>query len=127
MTAAARHAGTGADVYGQARRATASPRAIEYAAFSRVTGQLTAAEAAPGEMTRLAAALHDNNRLWMALAADLAGPENRYPDALRGQLISLGAFVLRHSRQVLAGEATLRPLIDVNMAVMRGLRGAEAA
>ncbi|MEM6972334.1 MAG: flagellar biosynthesis regulator FlaF [Pseudomonadota bacterium] len=108
--------------YGVAREATATPRAIEYDAFSRVTGGLTAASSAD-DYARLASALHDNLRLWTTLAADLAGDGNAYPAALRGQLISLARFVQRHSQAVLAQKATVAPLIEINTAVMRGLRG----
>ncbi|MEM9782790.1 MAG: flagellar biosynthesis regulator FlaF [Pseudomonadota bacterium] len=111
--------------YGQARAATATPRSMEYAAFGRVTGALTKVATAD-DLSATAAALHDNLKLWAALAADLAGDGNAYPESLRAQLISLAAFVQRHSRAVLAGQATVAPLIDINTAVMRGLRGADA-
>ena len=59
----------------------------------------------------------------MILAADLADPGNGLPDALKAQLLSLARFSLRHSDRVLAGNATSAVLIDVNISIMKGLRG----
>ncbi len=49
--------------------------------------------------------------------------DNKLPDALRAQLIGLAEFVRKHSLQVLAGKASIVPLIDINTSIMRGLRG----
>ena len=60
------------------------------------------------------------------------GHARRGPDAatatrcrspLRAQLISLAEFVRRHSLAVLGGRASVAPLIDINTAIMKGLRG----
>ncbi len=48
---------------------------------------------------------------------------NKLPDALRAQLIGLAEFVRKHGMQVLAGKASIVPLIDINTSIMRGLRG----
>ena len=48
---------------------------------------------------------------------------NSLPVPLRAQLISLAEFVRRHSLAVLAGRARLGALIDINTAIMKGLRG----
>ena len=42
---------------------------------------------------------------------------------LRAQLVSLAEFVRRHSLAVLGGRASIAPLIDINTAIMKGLRG----
>ena len=42
---------------------------------------------------------------------------------LRAQLISLAEFVRRHSLAVLGGRARIGALIDINTAIMKGLRG----
>lgn len=114
------------DVYGQASRALGTPRAIEYQVFSQVTAELQQAQR-QGDFPRLAEALGRNGKLWAALIADLSRSDNALPEALRAQLISLGTFVLRHTRLVLRREAEAQPILDVNLAVMRGLRGAVAA
>lgn len=101
-------------------------RDAEYEAFSRVTRMLR--QAAQDEHgPDLIAAAHKNNQLWTILAADLAGSDNGLPDALRAQLLSLASFSLRHGHLAMAGKAKVDPLIDINMAMMRGLRQEIAA
>jgi len=62
-------------------------------------------------------------RLWSTLALDVAQPENGLPSALRAQLFYLYQFTTEHSRAVLKGAASVEVLVDINTAVMRGLRG----
>ncbi|MEM7530279.1 MAG: flagellar biosynthesis regulator FlaF [Pseudomonadota bacterium] len=119
--------GTSHAAYGNASKVLGTPRSIEYQAFARVNGQLTAAAGPEGDFPRLAAALWDNQRLWTALIADLASSDNALPETLRAQLISLGAFVMNHSRRVVAREAEAGPLLEINAAVMRGLRAQSSA
>lgn len=111
-----------------AATALRSPRAAEYDAFARVTARLrSAAGAGPAGFARLAAALHDNRRLWAIVGAEVADPANALPAALRARLFYLAEFTVAHSRRVLAREAGPEPLIEVNTAVMRGLGGQAGA
>ncbi|MEL6236851.1 MAG: flagellar biosynthesis regulator FlaF [Pseudomonadota bacterium] len=112
------------NAYAQAGRAEATPRRTEYQAFARVTHRLVAAHAdgKPG-FPKLAAAITENRKLWTILAEDLAQEDNALPEGLRAGLLSLAIFTTRHTDAVLAGTADAQPLIDVNTAVMRGLRG----
>lgn len=97
-------------------------RALEYDAFARVTQSLgLAANTTTPDMAALAKAVHENRRLWTILAADAADPKNPLPHGLRAQIIYLADFTRIHSSKILAGEATLAPLIDINTTVMRGL------
>ena len=68
-------------------------------------------------------AVHKNTELWSALAFDLVEPGNALPDHVKAGLISLAGFAVRHGQAVMAGSATTDPLIDINLSVMRGLRG----
>ena len=103
-----------------------TPRGAEYEAFARVTSRLKAAasEAATRSprFRELAAAIHDNRRLWTILAADAAGPDNLLPKELRARILYLAEFTRQHSGRVLREGAPARPLIEINTAVMRGLR-----
>jgi len=107
---------------------TESARGTEAKLFEEVTAELVRAERA-GEtgFKELAVALHRNRLLWDALLADLAQDVNGLPTALKAQLVQLGHFVRIHSGRVLQGEDEVRPLIDVNHAILAGLRGAQAA
>ena len=105
-----------------------SPRAVEYDLFARVTRALAAAQTATGPAGRtdfaaLAKALHENGRMWRVLASDVAEPGNALPQALRARLFYLYQFTEQHSRKVLDGAAEVGVLVDINTAVMRGLRG----
>lgn len=99
-----------------------TPRGTEYALIARVTQNLkSAADAGPGGVAALARALHENRRLWVTLAVDVADRENGLPEALRAQLFYLHKFVVAQSRKILQGEAAVDSLVEINTAVMRGL------
>ena len=101
-----------------------NPRALEYDLLARATRALSQASARKGEgYAALIAALDENQRLWSTLAADVAGSENGLPSRLRAQLFYLYEFTAQHSRAVRDHKASVDVLIDINTAVMRGLRG----
>ncbi|MFV0475109.1 MAG: flagellar biosynthesis regulator FlaF [Pikeienuella sp.] len=113
-----------AAAYGDAK----SPRQVEYLAFARITRTLSEASAALEAggafeaFARLVAALHENMKLWTFIAAQVANPGNALPQNLRAQLFYLFEFTNAHTKLILSREADTQPLIDVNTAVMRGLR-----
>ena len=114
--------------YGRPDTPARSPRTVEYDLFARVTRALAAAQTATGPAGRadfaaLARALHDNGQMWRVLATDVAEPGNALPAALRARLFYLFQFTEVHSRKVLDGTAEAGVLVDINTAVMRGLRG----
>jgi len=113
--------------YGAETGAVQTPRATEYRAFARITHRLRSAIAIDGDMPALAAAIHDNRRLWTILAADVADPANPLPQTLRARLVYLAEFTRVHSGKVLREGASPDPLIEINIAVMRGLSGADGA
>ena len=105
------------DTYAASAAPVRTPRALEYDLIARNTSALKHA----ATFAALTKALHDNRRLWTALAADVAEPDNGLPRDLRARLFYLAEFTAHHSRRVLAGEADASALIDINTAVMRGL------
>lgn len=113
--------------YSKSTPSIRTPRASEYDALAHVTGQLRSATTeGRTSVARLAAALHDNRLLWTTLAADVAGPGNGLPEELRARIFYLAEFTQQHSPRVLRGEAAADILVDINTAVMRGLRQGEA-
>lgn len=106
-----------------------TPRGTEYEAFARVTHQLkAAANEGPAGFARLAEAIYKNRQLWSMLAADVAESENGLPNDLRARVFYLAEFTNTHSRKVLRGDDSADILVEINTAVMRGLRNkAEAA
>jgi len=110
--------------YAGAAVPTRTGRGTEYELFAQITRRLNAALKRPEEnFSALAGALHDNRTLWTTLAADVAEATNGLPQALRARLYYLSEFTRHHTRRVLAREATADVLVEINMAVMRGLRG----
>lgn len=95
-----------------------APRDTEYEAFARVTAALKTADT----HSERAAAVAKNRQLWTLLAADVAAEENALPAQLRGRIFYLAEFTDQHSRKVLRGEADPAILIEINTAVMAGLR-----
>ena len=62
-------------------------------------------------------------RLWTFLIKDLGNPDNGLPDNLKGQLISIGLWVMRESNRVVRGEQkSLEALIDINAMIQEGLK-----
>ncbi|AZL59463.1 flagellar biosynthesis regulatory protein FlaF [Tabrizicola piscis] len=101
-----------------------SLRSVEYDLIAQVTQRLRSAWAKrTTDFPALAAALADNQQLWSTLALDVAQSDNGLPAALRAQLFYLYEFTAKHSRAVLDGSASAEVLTDINMAMLRGLRG----
>ena len=108
---------------------TRTGRGLEYDLFARITHRIKSAAESDGRRAKgaMIRALYDNRRLWTVLATDVADPGNRLPADLRARLFYLNEFTQTHSRKVLAGEASAEVLIDINTAVMRGLRAEQGA
>ena len=101
-----------------------NPRSLEYDLLARATHRLSQATGGgKAGFPALIAALDDNVRLWATLAADVADPDNALPPKLRAQLFYLYEFTAQHSRAVRENKASVAVLVDINTAVMRGLRG----
>lgn len=110
--------------YGQPETPVRSNRQIEYDLFARITKHLTeAGQARATDHPAFVKALHANLTLWHTLASDVAGSANGLPPKLRAQLFYLYEFTAEHSRKILADGAGHAVLLDINTAVMRGLRG----
>lgn len=112
-----------ATVYNDVSASVKTPRQIEYQAFAAITKKLgRSAQNGQADFPSFAEALHDNLRLWSILATDVAMEGNPLPKLLRAQLFTLAEFTRDHTRKVLRGEADANALIDINKAIMRGLR-----
>lgn len=112
--------------YSAASAPTRTSKSVEYDAVARITHRLRSAAASPNGFANLAEALRDNGKLWTLFAAEVADRANPLPADLKARLFYLAEFTLQHTRKVLSGKASVEPLLDVNTAVMRGLRGGNA-
>ena len=88
----------------------------------RVTRKLTAANTPAATAKMISEAVYENRRLWIVIAASVADDANGLPEDLRARLFYLAEFTNHHSSRVFADKASLEPLIDVNTAIMDGLR-----
>ena len=112
---------------------TEAPRQIERRLLSEATNQLREHIAfdmlqdSESKLDMMASGLKDaiwrNHQIWQALKVDLISSENSLPPTLRGTLISLALWVDRHSFAVLEGKQKIKPLIDINLSIIRGLNG----
>ena len=115
------------DAYAQSTRSIGDARGLEYQVFARITRQLSAAnDRADEDFPAYAAALHENLRLWTLLASDVARDGNKLPAALRAQIFYLFEFTRAHTRKALDRAASVHALIDINTAIMRGLKSPPA-
>ncbi len=112
------------NAYGRSSATVRAPRSIEYDLFARTTHRLSHCFAdRVANFPAFAAALNENNRLWRTLAVDLSDAGNALPGELRARLFYLYEFTAVHSRKLLKGEGSVDVLVEINTAVMRGLRG----
>lgn len=103
-------------------------RGTEYDVFAKVTHQIDrAANSEPKEFGKLATALHQNRKLWTLLASDVAEKENALPEELKARIFYLYEFTNAYSKQILKEDADPSVLVEINTAVMRGLRDMGAA
>ena len=109
--------------YAAAKAPTRTARNTEYEILARITRRMIAAhnKGADG-FNDLASAVSDNRRLWMLFTSDLAKSGNKLPSELKASLLELGQFTRVHTSKVLARKASVEPLVDINTAIMRGLR-----
>ncbi len=112
--------------YANPNMAQKSARSAEYDVISRITSRLrNAIRDSSTDYPALVAALDENRRLWVELASDVAGPDNALPLALRASILGLAQFTLRHTEAILAGHQHGDVLVDINLAILRGLSGKE--
>lgn len=98
-----------------------SARKVEYDVIARITSRMNAAIRSR-DFGKLVHALHENRTLWRKLAIDVADPGNLLPDDLRGQLFYLAEFTDHHTSRAIKREVSAVPLVEVNTAILRGLK-----
>lgn len=109
--------------YSAASAPTRTARGTEYEAVARITTRIQSAyDKGPSGFAALAQALHDNRKLWGIFAVDVADAGNPLPSELKAQVLYLAEFTHNHTSKVLARQASIDPLLEVNTAILRGLR-----
>jgi flagellar protein FlaF len=100
---------------------TRSDRSIEYEVIARITARLKKAIQSDNRR-RLIEAMHENRQLWRTLAVDVADEGNLLPRDLRARIFYLAEFTDIHTSKVLAGKENPVPLLEINTAILRGLK-----
>lgn len=98
-----------------------SDRKAEYDVIARITSRLKAAVESR-DFGKLVHALHENRRLWRKLGLNVADPANLLPEDLRARIIYLSEFTDHHTGRALRREVSAVPLIEINTAILRGLK-----
>ncbi len=89
--------------------------------IARITSRLTTAIQAK-DFNKLVHAMYENQTLWRKLALDVAHPDNLLPDDLRARIIYLSEFTEHHTRKVIARRESATALVEINTAILRGLK-----
>jgi len=109
--------------YSAAKAPTRTAKNLEYEVIARITRRMvTAAQKGRPGFKELVEALKDNRKLWSIFADEVANPENPLPEDLKSQLLYLREFTNQHTSKVMARKADVRMLVEINTAIMRGLR-----
>lgn len=112
--------------YGRNSVPIKSHRSAEYEAIAKISHRLRAAALQrQAHYPEFVEALSDNSRLWTTLAVDLAQPENALPKDLRARLFWLAEFTTHETNRILRNKGDVGVLIEINAAVLQGLRGQE--
>lgn len=99
-------------------------REQEYDVILDVTRQLKRIQVqAKPKFSDLIAVLYNNERLWNTIAVQVADAQNELPALLRARLFYMAQFVAQQSDKVRNSEADISSLVDVNVSVLRGLKG----
>ncbi len=112
--------------YGRNAVPIKSHRAAEYEAIARISHRLrSAAINRKQNYAEYVSALSENSKLWTTLAVDVAQAENNLPQELRARLFWLAEFTTHETRRLLKNDGDVGILIEINAAVLQGLRAQE--
>lgn len=104
---------------------TRSAKDLEYDVILGVTREMSQNSAkSKTDFPAFVKTLNKNERLWIAIGTQVADPDNQLEPNLRARLFYLAEFVVHQTSQVLKGKAGIESLVETNVAVLRGLKGA---
>lgn len=109
--------------YLQNMTSTKSARRMEYEVVARVTHRLRdAANNARRDYPGYVAALEDNRQLWQIFALEVIDKDNPLPEDLKARIFYLAEFSNLHTKKILREKVSALPLLEINMAILRGLK-----
>lgn len=113
--------------YGSTQSET-SPRALEgrllmesAQRIEEVAKRLQAEE--PTDYRDIADILEINQKLWVIFSSDMGDPENPLPQEIKNNIASLGFFIFKRTKDMLADPTAdgMRALININRNIAAGL------
>ncbi|MDE4172960.1 flagellar biosynthesis regulator FlaF [Phaeobacter sp. PT47_59] len=109
--------------YASAKAPTRTPKDLEFEAIARITHRMiNASKKGRTGFSALAEAVHENRKLWQIFQTDIISSDNGLPEDLKEQILYLAAFTNQYTSKVLSRKAGVGPLVEINTAIMRGLR-----
>ncbi len=106
--------------YAGSQAPTKTARSAEYEVIARISHRMKKA-IQNDDFRSLAESIYENNKLWTALAVDVAHPDNLLPDELKARIIYLADFTRQHSHKVMMKTESAVPLLEINAAILKGL------
>ena len=101
----------------------ASARQIEYDALDKVVGLLRTAAAASHPSREGVEALHCTRELWMVLINEVTAPANALAPELRGNIASIGIWILKEAEAIRLGRSSnYAGIADICAIIRDGLR-----
>lgn len=98
-------------------------RERERMAFERVIELLTVAEEKGPTSVQSTEAISFVQRLWSLLIEDLLNQDNGLPEQLRGEIISIGIWIMKEAELIRRGESkNYKGLIEINKMIRDGLK-----
>jgi len=93
-------------------------------AFTKAAQMLDDAQRNASDQALFSQALRFNNLLWTIMQADITGPENKLPNEIKANIMSLSIFVDKQTAKAVRSKDTedLSILITINRNLAMGLR-----
>ncbi|MGB7319150.1 MAG: flagellar biosynthesis regulator FlaF [Planktotalea sp.] len=115
---------TAAQRYTSLGEHTRNAKDLEYEVILGVTRDLSKHTGSDqADFPALVSSLNKNERLWIEIGTQVADPSNQLEAGLRARLFYLAGFVRHQTTEILSGKAGIESLIELNVAVLRGLKG----
>ncbi len=112
------------NAYAAANAQINTPKSYEYKIIARVTREIIeAARKGKDGFPALLEAVELNRKLWRILEQDLVSDDNHLPASTKENLVYLAEFTRQYTPKIIRREAGVQPILEVNTAILRGLRG----
>lgn len=99
-----------------------SPRENEFEIILSITRELKRCDTIRTEnYNAYISSIYSNRKLWTLLISDVANLDNMLPSDIKSRIFYLGEFVEHYSRKAISDNLCLIPLIEINLAILRGL------